>query len=170
MSLRRITLCLFALCLTVPAFAQMNAAREKTSATVKGKTVTITYGSPSWGGQDRLGAAPTGTIWRLGMNQATEIESTGDLVVGDKTLAAGKYSLWAKKTGDNSWSLLFHPKTGIWGAPALKEGFVAETPLKLKTGAEHAEKLVISLTDTKGKAGIEVHWGTAVLSGDFGVK
>lgn len=168
MSLKRITLCLVAICLAVPAFAQ--AGREKATATVKGKTVTITYGSPSWGGQDRLAAAPTGTIWRLGMNQATEIESTGDLVVEGKTLAAGKYSLWAKKTGDNSWALLFHPKTGIWGAPGLKEGFVAEAPLKLETGAEHAEKLVISLADTKGKAGIKIHWGTAVLSGAFDVK
>lgn len=170
MSLKRITLCLVAICMAIPAFAQMNAARETAKATVKGKTLTITYGSPSWGGQDRLAAATTGTIWRLGMNQATEIESTGDLVVGDKTLPAGKYSLWAKKTGDNSWALLFHPKTGIWGAPALKEGFIAETPLKMETGAEHAEKLVINLADMNGKAGIKVHWGTAVLSGNFGVK
>ena len=168
MSLKRITLCLVAICLAVPAFAQ--AEREKATATVKGKTVTITYGSPSWGGQDRLAAAPTGTIWRLGMNQATEIESTGDLVVGGKTLPAGKYSLWAKKTGDNTWVLAFHPKTGIWGAPPMKEGFVAETPLKMATGAEHAEKLVISLADAKGKADIKIHWGTAVLSGAFDVK
>src|SRR4051812_48962744 len=101
MSLRRITLCLVAICLTVPAFAQ--AGREKATATIKGKTLTITYGTPSWGGQDRLAAATTGTVWRLGMNQATEIESTGDLVVGGTTLPAGKYSLWAKKTGDNTW-------------------------------------------------------------------
>ena len=149
MRLRRITLCLVAFCLAVPAFAQ--AGREKATATIKGKTITITYGSPSWGGQDRLAAATTGTVWRLGMNQATEIESTGDLVVGGKTLPAGKYSLWAKKTGDNTWVLAFHPKTGIWGAPAMKEGFVAETPLKMETGAEHAEKLVISLADRKVK-------------------
>ena len=168
MRLRRITLCLVAFCLAVPAFAQ--AGREKATATVKGKTITITYGSPSWGGQDRLSKATTGTVWRLGMNQATEIESTGDLVVGGTTLAAGKYSLWAKKTGDNTWVLAFHPKTGIWGAPPQKEGFVAETPLKMETGAEHAEKLVISLADMKGKAGIKIHWGTAVLSGEFDVK
>jgi Protein of unknown function (DUF2911) len=170
MSLRRMTLCLLVICMAVPAFAQTNAGREKATATVKGKTITITYGTPSWGNEDRLAKATTGTVWRLGMNQATEIESTGDLVVGGTTLAAGKYSLWAKKTGDNTWVLAFHPKTGIWGAPPMKEGFVAETPLKMEAGAEHAEKLVISLADMKGKAGIKIHWGTAVLSGSFDVK
>lgn len=170
MSLRRMTLCLLVICLAVPAFAQMNAGREKATATVKGKTITITYGSPSWGNEDRLAKATTGTVWRLGMNQATELESTGGLVVGGTALAAGKYTLWAKKTGDNTWVLAFHPKTGIWGAPAMKEGFVAETPLKMETGSEHAEKLVISLADMKGKAGIKIHWGKAVLSGSFDVK
>ena len=169
MNLRRLTVCLMALCLAVPAFAQMNAARETTSATVKGKKITITYGSPSWGGEDRLSKATTGMIWRLGMNQATEIETTGDLNVAGTQLKAGKYSLWAKKTGDNSWALEFHPKTGVWGAPALTEGFVAELPLKMETVKDHAEKLVISLADMKGKAGIKIHWGTAVLSGSFDV-
>lgn len=168
MILRKLALCLVVMCLAIPAFAQ-KAGRETATATIKGKTISINYGSPSWGGQDRLSGATTGMVWRLGMNQATEIETTGDLKVAGTVVKAGKYTLWAKKTGENSWILAFHPKTGIWGEPAMTEGYVAELPLKMEAAKDHAEKLVISLTDMKGKAGIRIHWGKAVLSGAFDV-
>jgi len=170
MNFRRIALCLMALCLAVPALAQMNAGRETATATVNGKKLSIDYGSPNWGGQDRLAMATTGTVWRLGMNKPTVIETEGDLNVAGKQLKAGKYSLWAKKTGDNAWVLAFHPTIPPWGVPELKEGYAAELPLKMETAKDHAEKLTISLADMKGKAGIKIHWGTAVLVGSFGVK
>jgi hypothetical protein len=95
--------------------------RSSTAVTINGKKVSIDYGRPSLKGRDMLGQVTGGTVWRLGSNKATEISSTGDLVVGEKVLKAGKYSLWAKKT-DNGWLLMFHPQTGIWGAPVLTEG------------------------------------------------
>ena len=170
MKLKMLVLSIVALCLTVPAFAQSGGGRGKAEATINGKTITIDYGRPSLQGRDMLSQAQTGMVWRLGMNQATQIESTGDLMVAGKTLPAGKYTLWAKKVGAKDWVLAFHPKTGIWGAPEMKEGFVAELPLTMKTAKDSAEQLVISLADMKGKAAITIQWGTALLSGSFGVK
>ena len=170
MMLRKLVLSIVALCLAVPAFAQAGGGRGKAEATVNGKNITIDYGRPNLQGRDMLSQAQAGTVWRLGMNQATQIETTGDLVIAAKTLPAGKYTLWAKKTGDNSWVLAFHPKTGIWGAPPMTQGFVAEMPLTMTTAKDSAEQLTISLADMKGKAGIKIQWGTALLSGSFGVK
>jgi hypothetical protein len=150
-----------------PSFAQDRGTAE---ATVKGKKVTITYGRPSLKGRDLLAQAPVGLVWRLGMNQATEISSDGALVVAGKELAAGKYSLWAKKVGDNSWILAFHPKTGIWGAPPQREGFVAELPLKFEKTNDAVEQLTIAVADSKGDALIKINWGNLVLSGAVGVK
>jgi hypothetical protein len=169
MNFKRIVLCLAALCLTIPALGQMNGGHETATATIKGKKLSIDYGTPSWGGQDRLSQAPTGMVWRLGMNKPTVIETEGDLKVAGKELKAGKYSLWAKKTSDKSWALEFHPTVPPWGTPELKEGFAAELPLKMETTKDHAEKLTISLEDMKGKAGIKIHWGSAVLVGSFDV-
>ena len=169
MKLRMLVLSMVALCLAIPAFAQ-GGGRGKAEATINGKTVTIDYGRPSLQGRDMLSQAQPGMVWRLGMNQATQIESTGDLMVAGKTLPAGKYTLWAKKVGDKNWVLAFHPKTGVWGAPELKEGFVAELPLTMGVAKDSAEQLMISLADVKGKAGIKIQWGTALLSGSFGVK
>jgi Protein of unknown function (DUF2911) len=174
MKFNKIILSLLVLAVAIPACAQMNGGRQTTEVTIKGKKLAINYGNPSINGpslkgKDIFTAAPVGMVWRLGKNQATEITTTGDLNVAGKTLPAGKYSLWAKKTGDNAWSLAFHPNTGIWGEPAMTEGFVAELPLKLEKVSDSAELLVISLVDLKGKAGIKIHWGTAMLSGAFDV-
>ncbi len=166
-----VTLCIALSLLVACATAQGNKQRGTAEATVNGKKVSVNYGRPSLNGRNLLAQATPGTVWRLGMNEATEITSTGDLNVGGKELKAGKYSLWVRKTGADSWTLAFHPKTGVWGAPPLREGYVAETPLKLETAPGSAEQLEIMLADNKaGAAEIKVHWGTALLSGTFGVK
>ena len=169
MKLRRLIVIPILVLLACPAFG-LQANRGNAEATVNGKQVSISYGRPSLKGRDILSMIPVGGVWRLGANQATEITSAGDLSVNGTSLKAGKYSLWLKKTGDNSWALEFHPKTGVWGMPELKEGYVAELPLKLQTGSDSAEQLTITLKANGGNAGIDIHWGTAELTGSIGVK
>ncbi len=154
--------------LAVIACAQ-GGDRGTAEATIKGKKISINYGRPQLKGRDLLSLAPVGTVWRLGMNQATQIETAAELDVAGTKVAPGKYSLWAKKVSDTEWHLCFHPKTGIWGLPVQKEGYVAELPLKQSTGASSVESFTISLADNKGKAGVKIEWGTLVLSGDMGV-
>jgi hypothetical protein len=169
MKLRRSILIPTLLLLACPAFA-LQANRGSAEATVKGKKVSISYGRPSLKGRDILSMITVGRVWRLGSNAATEITSAGDLSINGKTLAAGKYSLWLKKTGDDSWGLEFHPKTGVWGMPEQTEGFVAELPLKAGKASDSAEQLTITLTADGGNADLDIHWGTADLTGSFGVK
>lgn len=157
------------LCLAVIACAQGGNDRGKAEVTIKGKTISIDYGRPELKGRDLLSLAPVGTVWRLGKNQATQIDTTAELDVAGTKVAPGKYSLWAKKVSDTEWHLCFHPKTGIWGLPVQKEGYVAELPLKQSTGSS-VELFTIALTDNKGKANVSIQWGTMVLSGEMGVK
>src|SRR5688572_22723505 len=140
MRFRSIATIIIMLCLSVSLFAQA-ANRGTATATINGKTVSIDYGRPSWGGKDRLNALPVGMVWRLGMNKPTVIETSGDLVVAGKELKAGKYSLWAKRTGQDSWILAFHPEIPGWGVPVKTEGFVAELPLKSGKATDTAEQL-----------------------------
>jgi len=168
MKLRSVIAALIAASIAAVACAQ-GPNRGTTEVSINGKTVSIDYGRPSLRGRDMLGKATPGTVWRLGMNKATEITSTGDLDVGGTTLKAGKYTLWAKKT-DTGWMLAFHPKTGIWGLPVMTEGFVAQMPLVQSAANASVEQLTITLSDGGGKAQIKVEWGTAVLTGSFGVK
>jgi hypothetical protein len=153
------------------ACAQGNSASGRASAetTVKGTKITITYGRPELKGRDLTKEAPVGTVWRLGRNEATEITTSGALDVAGTKVAAGKYSLWAKKVSDTEWHLCFHPKTCIWGAPPQTEGYVAELPLKGSTGTDSVELLTIGLAEAGGKAQVTISWGTTRLTGDIGV-
>ena len=170
MSLRKLMFVFVVFALAVACAAQQATNRGKAEATVNGKKVTIDYGRPSLNGRDMLAQATVGTVWRVGMNEATQISTDGTLVVDGKELTAGKYTLWVRKTGADTWTLAFHPKTGVWGRPPLTEGYAAETPLKLEKAPDSAEQLVIDLADKKGTAEIKIHWGTAMLTGSFGVK
>ena len=167
MRLRRLLPCITILCLAASVWAQ---DRGTTEVTIKGKKISIDYGRPSLKGRDLLSIAPVGTVWRLGMNQATQIDTAADLTVGGTAVAAGKYTLWLKKTGASSWTLNFHPKTGVWGAPELKEGFIAEVPMKFEKAGDSAEQVTITVSENKGNAAIKVQWGTFLLSGSVGVK
>ena len=159
---------LLATLLSVPVFAQ--SERGSTEVTVNSKTVRIDYGRPSLNGRDVLSMAGVGTVWRLGADQATEIETTGDLMVAGKTLQTGRYSLWVKKTGDEDWILAFHPTTGVWGAPALKDGYVATLPLSVESSSESTEKLTIQLAENKNEAEIKISWGSSTLKATFGIR
>ena len=161
------------LCLAITSFAQNN--RGTAEVTIKGKKISIDYGRPHLGGHG-VSELPPGAVWRLGMNEATRIETTGDLGVGAKTVKAGTYTLWVKRTGENSWSLAFHPRIEgqngrrLWGEPAMTEGFLAELPLRMETAKDSAEQVTITLADVNGTANIKIQWGTAVLSGSFHVR
>src|SRR5438046_8240301 len=56
-----------------------------------------------------------GKVWRLGANEATEIELYKDVKVKDKKLAKGRYTLYAIPT-ESQWTIIFNKDTDIWGA------------------------------------------------------
>jgi hypothetical protein len=145
--------------------------RGKAEATVKGAKITIDYGRPGLHGQpSRLGEATDGMVWRLGMDKATHLDTSKDLVVAGKQVKAGKYTLWAKKVSGDNWVLGIHPQTGVWGQPELTEGYIAELPLKLEKASNSVDPLQISLANNAGKAVIRIQWGKDVLTGTFDVK
>jgi len=173
MNLKKLALCAAILC-AIAAVAIAQGNRGTAEATIKGKKILIDYGRPPLGGHS-VAELPVGGVWRLGMNEATRIETAADLGVGAATVKAGTYTLWVKRTGDNAWALAFHPKTEangrkLWGAPPQTSGFIAETPLKLTKAKDSVDQVTITLADAKGKAAFKVQWGTDVLAGSFDVK
>lgn len=174
MNVKKLVLCAAMIC-ALAAISVAQGNRGTAEATIKGKKITIDYGRPPLGTHS-VSQLAVGGVWRIGMNAATRIETAGDLGVGAETVKAGTYTLWIKRTGDNSWTLAFHPKTEgntgkpLWGAPSQTAGFIAETPLKLEKAKDSADQVTITLADAKGKASFKVQWGMDVLTGSFDVK
>ena len=60
------------------------------------------------------GLVPYDKVWRTGANEASTFETSHDLNMNGKTLAAGKYTLWTIPN-PQQWSVIFNSKMYGWG-------------------------------------------------------
>jgi hypothetical protein len=54
-------------------------------------------------------------VWRLGANEATEIEFFKDVTIGGKKIAKGRYTIYAIPT-ETKWTIILNKDTDTWGA------------------------------------------------------
>lgn len=111
----------FALLLTTTTFIFAQAkppaspGATATGTLKNGAHITISYSSPSVKGRAIWGAlVPFDKVWRAGANNATLIETDKDVKVEGKTLAAGKYSIYAIP-GQQDWVIIINSVTGQSG-------------------------------------------------------
>lgn len=79
--------------------------------------INVVYCRPSKKGRTIFGEnglVPFEKVWRTGANEATTFETNKNLIFGDQTLKAGKYSLWTIP-GEQTWTVIFNTETGQWG-------------------------------------------------------
>src|SRR5436305_5852089 len=81
----------------------------------------VIYGRPQKNDRVIFGdLVPYDMVWRLGANEATEIEFFKDVKVDGKKLAKGRYTLYALPSPDK-WVLIFNKDTDSWGAFAYDQ-------------------------------------------------
>lgn len=142
-----------------PALAQ--SPRGTAEGTVGGAMVTVDYGRPSLAGRDMLSRIEDGMVWRLGADQATTLTTSAALEIGGASLAAGSYSLFARKTADG-WMLLVNSATGQWGTEHESAKDVAEVPLSVSSG-DSVEQFTISIEEHGGSQMLHFAWGETTL-------
>jgi hypothetical protein len=98
------------------AFGQSKPSPSETATgTVAGSDIKISYSSPAVKGRKIWGGlVPYDKVWRTGANEATIFETSKDVKIGNKTLPAGKYSLYTTP-GEKEWKVIFNSQTGQWG-------------------------------------------------------
>ncbi len=125
--------------------------------------VKVVYGQPQLKGRNMIGGTEAyGKVWRLGANEATEITTTKDIMVGDETLAAGTYSMFAVPEKDK-WTIIFNSGLGQWGAYSYDE---SKDVLRVDVPVEKAEKTFESFTIWFSADGSTMHmaWGETQIS------
>ncbi|HSR69543.1 MAG TPA: DUF2911 domain-containing protein [Acidobacteriota bacterium] len=147
-------------------------SRGTAEATIAGKSIKIEYGRPNLQGrQNPQSELAVGDVWRLGMNQATELHSQADLSFGDVQVPAGTYSLFAKKVEADKWHLVINKQTGQWGTQHDPSQDLAEVPLTLKSIGSRVEKFTIEVEKRGDQSGsLSFSWGTSTLQTDFTVQ
>jgi hypothetical protein len=78
--------------------------------------VRVVYSRPQKKGRKLFGDLVSyGQVWRLGANEATEVEFFQDVKIDNKKVKKGRYTLYALVDKDK-WTLILNKETDTWGA------------------------------------------------------
>jgi len=162
-----------------------------------GKWIEITYGRPLERGRDLFGSGanygkaandvgtptfPAPPVWRAGANVTTRLKTEVALILGDKTVPAGEYSLFIDLKGPSEWTFIVsswpaqlkfnaQDKTALWGAYGYTaDKDVVRVPMKIETLPFDVEQLTWLFLDMKTDSGrIGLQWGKTMASVPFKV-
>jgi hypothetical protein len=104
------------------------------------------------------GLVEYGKLWRLGANEATEIEFYRKVNIGGKKIPKGRYTLYAI-VNENSWTFIINKETDTWGAfkyNAEKDVVRVDVPVE-KTN-EALENFVMVFEKADSNMNLVVAW------------
>jgi hypothetical protein len=138
--------------------------------------VHVFYNRPFKKGRVIFGElVPFAKVWRTGANEATIFETNKDLTIADKTLKAGKYSLFTIP-GEQSWSIIFNAETGQWGVGfngeanrnPVKDALIVDVPSVLQN--KEFEQFTISVEKAGEEMELILMWDKTLVAVPFTVK
>ncbi|MBK8301612.1 MAG: DUF2911 domain-containing protein [Chitinophagaceae bacterium] len=124
-----------------------------TQQLVKGE-ITITYSRPLARGRKVFGGlVPFDSLWRTGASGATTIHITEEIIIGDKTLNAGKYALFTIP-GEKEWTIIINADTTLHGAFGydIKKD-IHRFKVKSEKAHSFSEAFTIDLNEITNKGG-----------------
>lgn len=165
------TFLIVALC----SFAFLSNAQVKTPAASPGQTIKqdfglsnieLSYSRPAMKGRKIFGdLVPFGKVWRTGANGATTLTFADDVIIGGKTIPAGKYGLLSipEKT---SWTLIITKQTNVTSPAAYKpEEDVVRVNAKVNTVGSKAESFTMQFADVKAEScELHIRWDNAMVA------
>jgi DUF2911 family protein len=135
------------------------------SRTVQSPLMRVIYSRPQRDGRTIFGdLVEYNTVWRLGANEATEIEFFRDATIAGKKLPKGRYTLYAIPT-ENKWTIIFNKDTDTWGAfvyDSKKDVLRTEVPVQALPNA--VEAFSMGFTKTEKGATLVIAWEKVSVS------
>jgi hypothetical protein len=111
----------------------------------------VIYSRPQKNGRIIFGdLVEYGKVWRLGANEATEIEFYQNVKIDAKKVSKGRYTLYAIPNADN-WTIILNKDLDVWGAfkyDAQKDVLRATVPVQKLNDPVEALAMTFEKTDT----------------------
>lgn len=105
-----------------------------------------------------------GKVWRLGANEATEIEFFRSVKIGDKKVDKGRYTLYAIPMEDN-WTIILNKDNDTWGAFKYDEQKdVVRTTVPVQKLNEGIEALVMTFEKSDNGCNLIIAWDNVKVS------
>jgi len=124
----------------------------------------LIYSRPQLNGRKIFGDLQEyGKVWRLGANEATEIEFFKDVKINGRKIRKGRYTLYAIPFHDK-WTLIVNKETDIWGSfryDQLKDVVRVDLPVMKN---EITEALTIVFDKSSTGADMNIYWEDVKIS------
>ncbi len=119
----------------------------------------VIYSRPKKEGRAVFGGlVEYGKLWRLGANEATEIEFFKPVVIGQKKIAKGRYTLYAI-VNEKSWTFILNKDTDIWGSFKYKQANdVVRLDVPVQTIKDQVESLAMTFEPVNSGINLVVAW------------
>lgn len=99
-----------------------------------------------------------GKVWRLGANEATEIELYKDAKIGNNKVKKGRYTMYAIPQPDK-WTIILNKETDVWGAFQYDEKKdILRTDVPVVKQEEPVESFSMDFEKSNGGANLVVTW------------
>ncbi|MFI5133971.1 MAG: DUF2911 domain-containing protein [Chitinophagales bacterium] len=125
----------------------------------------VIYSRPQKSGRTIFGElVEYGKVWRMGANEATEIEFFRHVRIGGKKIPKGRYTLYAI-VYENSWTIILNKDIDIWGAfkyDPKKDVVRVDVPVQ-KT-SEVTEALAMMFERTTDGTNLVIAWDTVKVA------
>jgi hypothetical protein len=125
----------------------------------------VIYSRPQKSGRTIFGElVEYGKVWRMGANEATELELFKPVRIGGKKIAKGRYTLYALVNQD-SWTIIVNKETDIWGAFKydVKKDIV-RTEVPVQKNDTPVESLVMVFEKTNTGCNLIIAWDLTKIS------
>lgn len=136
---------------------------------VKGEPGTlvarVVYSRPQKKGRSIFGELEEyGKIWRLGANEATEIEFFRPVTIAGKSVPKGRYTLYAIPT-EAKWTIILSRDTDIWGAYKYDQSKdLLRTDLAVNTQDTALEAFTMAFEKAEAGANLIMAWDKVNVS------
>ncbi len=111
---------------------------------------------------------PYQKVWRTGANEATEITFYKDVIIADKMVAAGTYSIYTVPNEDE-WTFILNTDTTQWGTNYNEEHNILEAPMDVTPAPESIESFSITIIDNFDGGTMFMGWDNRIASLNFKV-
>jgi hypothetical protein len=159
---------LVALIVAVAAQENRVSPHETTEMTLNGKKITVTYGRPYKKRRKIMGElVPYGQVWRTGADEATELTTEADLMIGNLAVPKGSYTVFTLPS-ESGWTLIINKVAKQFGAFDYDEKQdLGRVAMKVGKTSAPVEQFTITLAKAGAGGVMKMEWENTSASVDI---
>lgn len=135
--------------------------RDTARVELDGKLIEVDYWRPHKRGREIFGNVVVwNRVWRMGANNATQLRTPLNLIIGEYEVGKGAYGLWTFPT-PAKWELLVNTNAGAWGTDHDGAADLFRVPWQVDRLESPEEVLKLYFVKQNGKeADLVLEWDT----------